>query len=1058
MGDQVVGKVDATSLSSGPEVPDPPEDGGGGTHEEKSESPNGVNAGHNGNGEDGNMEVAKEGGNECSQEGRDDNGLDHGSDKSAACHSSEAEGSARRDANKVAPFEQRSEDGPPPPCCKNVGVSGPSSEIDLHSNTSVPKTNEIDERPCLWEAKRDGEWFKAIEARDCLSLMNILKAQKDNAARLSLCFETGEQGRMALHVASMQGCFRLAKQAIDLVMKKHPCPEDRSKGYVISRKHFSGSYIPCSLSQVAGEYIDAEDGRSGLTAFDMANDIIGNTSISQYILYVMMPPTLKKEYPGMYEAYEGTEWHYALAGGNCEMLKELLNWNSRYVLETCDGLSVLDVGILQDDKVLVEQVTGLFGGPTNPKISWHEESYFPSELCWKQIAVKYKYDIDLRITRYPWTKSKMELVSSVYSALELAEKNGSTEEIKRLLRNVEQHCQEGPPPILRSGVPNDVILGPADSYFSDELELVMSRWWRPLEWDDEFLADVDYNFEDRESLRFSILRFHYAFKHPAHRFVNELLYLVIHSDICSGIIRVCDGRGRTPFHVMVDYYNPSDFSFDALHSFTRSISYDFFIYGGDSRGRSPMLRAITKQFLENEKMTSRDLVRFCESYEYEKTRYRALTPQHGSNISGNRKWKYGTSYAEIPPIHLLFITAFFMEDVDILRFILNHQQQNAKKPNFEAFLGGSHVRSFDGDGRGETVEVRSFLIAAASGNQTLLRECLKSKCDCMVEDEQGRTALHYAVDANMFKFLAPPTSFYCSIEYPSKVKEQWLEKRKTAGLVLSNGNSNGGQDSNQNLQSNASVGRRACILMLLQAGVDLSQADKKGDIPDPGNSSDASFQSWWYDTLVKDAEDKKNSFNQAGNALSVVGTLVAATSYIGPLQPPLSYHDGYVDTTKSLVKVFMWTNTLAFYLAVASVMFAVVPSLPMPQEGVLDELRRARHTVSSSLFLLLASIGCILASFAAATAVVVNHDDYYGARDLLLSPSVIGWFFCAIAMLSFFIRVMRLVFYRNSAIRQIYQFSFSALVKKWGRAVYEAVFEAFTGMLGYMGDMYRRFF
>ncbi|KAG0562742.1 hypothetical protein KC19_9G168100 [Ceratodon purpureus] len=678
MGDQVVGKVDATSLSSGPEVPDPPEDGGGGTHEEKSESPNGVNAGHNGNGEDGNMEVAKEGGNECSQEGRDDNGLDHGSDKSAACHSSEAEGSARRDANKVAPFEQRSEDGPPPPCCKNVGVSGPSSEIDLHSNTSVPKTNEIDERPCLWEAKRDGEWFKAIEARDCLSLMNILKAQKDNAARLSLCFETGEQGRMALHVASMQGCFRLAKQAIDLVMKKHPCPEDRSKGYVISRKHFSGSYIPCSLSQVAGEYIDAEDGRSGLTAFDMANDIIGNTSISQYILYVMMPPTLKKEYPGMYEAYEGTEWHYALAGGNCEMLKELLNWNSRYVLETCDGLSVLDVGILQDDKVLVEQVTGLFGGPTNPKISWHEESYFPSELCWKQIAVKYKYDIDLRITRYPWTKSKMELVSSVYSALELAEKNGSTEEIKRLLRNVEQHCQEGPPPILRSGVPNDVILGPADSYFSDELELVMSRWWRPLEWDDEFLADVDYNFEDRESLRFSILRFHYAFKHPAHRFVNELLYLVIHSDICSGIIRVCDGRGRTPFHVMVDYYNPSDFSFDALHSFTRSISYDFFIYGGDSRGRSPMLRAITKQFLENEKMTSRDLVRFCESYEYEKTRYRALTPQHGSNISGNRKWKYGTSYAEIPPIHLLFITAFFMEDVDILRFILNHQQQNAK--------------------------------------------------------------------------------------------------------------------------------------------------------------------------------------------------------------------------------------------------------------------------------------------------------------------------------------------------------------------------------------------
>lgn len=131
----------------------------------------------------------------------------------------------------------------------------------------------------------------------------------------------------------------------------------------------------------------------------------------------------------------------------------------------------------------------------------------------------------------------------------------------------------------------------------------------------------------------------------------------------------------------------------------------------------------------------------------------------------------------------------------------------------------------------------------------------------------------------------------------------------------------------------------------------------------------------------------------------------------------------------------MWSNTLAFYLAVASVMFAVVPSLPMPQEGVIDELRRARHTVSTSLFLLLASIGCILVSFAAATAVVVDNEHYYVASDFLLTPSVIGWFFCLIAMVSFFIRVMRLVFYRNSVMRQIYKFSFSAFLKMEGRAL-----------------------
>jgi hypothetical protein len=133
------------------------------------------------------------------------------------------------------------------------------------------------------------------------------------------------------------------------------------------------------------------------------------------------------------------------------------------------------------------------------------------------------------------------------------------------------------------------------------------------------------------------------------------------------------------------------------------------------------------------------------------------------------------------------------------------------------------------------------------------------------------------------------------------------------------------------------------------------------------------------------------------------------------------------------------SNTLAFYLAVASVMFAVVPSLPMPQEGVLEELSRAQHIVSSSLFLLLTSIGCTLVSFAAASAVVVEGDHYYGASDLLLKPSIIGWFCCLIAMASFCIRVMRLVFYRNSVVRRIYKFDFGAFCKKTGNAFYKKI-------------------
>jgi hypothetical protein len=141
----------------------------------------------------------------------------------------------------------------------------------------------------------------------------------------------------------------------------------------------------------------------------------------------------------------------------------------------------------------------------------------------------------------------------------------------------------------------------------------------------------------------------------------------------------------------------------------------------------------------------------------------------------------------------------------------------------------------------------------------------------MIEDREGRTTLHYAVDTNMFKFFSLPLSFYCSIEDRRKVEEQWMKKHKNE--ILSNANLNARQDQNQNLRPNSFVGTRACVLMLLQVGVELSQEDKKGNIPDAGTCSDEDFQRWWYDIVDKVILEKKQSFNEAGNALSAVGTL-----------------------------------------------------------------------------------------------------------------------------------------------------------------------------------------
>lgn len=43
------------------------------------------------------------------------------------------------------------------------------------------------------------------------------KGEGDNALQTLLCRKEGEHGRAVLHVATMQSCFRLVKQMIDLI-------------------------------------------------------------------------------------------------------------------------------------------------------------------------------------------------------------------------------------------------------------------------------------------------------------------------------------------------------------------------------------------------------------------------------------------------------------------------------------------------------------------------------------------------------------------------------------------------------------------------------------------------------------------------------------------------------------------------------------------------------------------------------------------------------------------------------------------------------------------------
>ena len=178
-------------------------------------------------------------------------------------------------------------------------------------------------------------------------------------------------------------------------------------------------------------------------------------------------------------------------------------------------------------------------------------------------------------------------------------------------------------------------------------------------------------------------------------------------------------------------------------------------------------------------------------------------------------------------------------------------------------------------------------------------------------------------------------------------------------------------------------GKKMCATLLLQAGVDIwpsgnflkaakvysleEDSTRDGEdfhvtntfthiptMPDPGNDASDDARIWWFELVAKETLEAKNNFNAAGNATAVVAALVATASFIGPLTPPLGYGSDAssswtldrVQMANLPVRVFMASNSLSFYMAIASIMLAIMPSLPMPQEGLREELRRGERTVA----------------------------------------------------------------------------------------------------------------
>jgi hypothetical protein len=224
--------------------------------------------------------------------------------------------------------------------------------------------------------------------------------------------------------------------------------------------------------------------------------------------------------------------------------------------------------------------------------------------------------------------------------------------------------------------------------------------------------------------------------------------------------------------------------------------------------------------------------------------------------------------------------------------------------------------------------------------------------------------------------------------------------------------------------------KQICVNLLLQAGADILSTDEYGRIADPGAEAPDEARIWWYELVAKEIPNIKNDLNAAGTGTAVVATLVATASFVGPLQPPLNYGamssgtatvDVGVQVTELLIKVFLVSNSLSFYLAITSIMLAIMPSLPIPKEGFVfgpcDDIKRSRRTISIAIGMLLASIISLLISFAASSLVVtlLQH------RSLMAYSTSIGGLICCIGIFFFFLRFLRLIYPRNTFIKKLYQ-------------------------------------
>ncbi|CAM6099699.1 unnamed protein product [Calypogeia fissa] len=262
-------------------------------------------------------------------------------------------------------------------------------------------------------------------------------------------------------------------------------------------------------------------------------------------------------------------------------------------------------------------------------------------------------------------------------------------------------------------------------------------------------------------------------------------------------------------------------------------------------------------------------------------------------------------------------------------------------------------------------------LVAASGSLEKLKVFLKDRrCTATIKDFEGNTPLHHALNMIDFGFqphLVDPVDWS---DFQSFYEARDPEEESLDGEAIKD--------------------REGCIAELFGAGCGIFQENHQKKVPYPGGklTSNEEFKSWWSEKQSKDLGKTQKQCINAANAIAVTAALVATTSYVGPLQPPLSYGIDGIHEENVWVVTFMVCDTISFYLAIAAITLSLIPSLPMPQQAIKEKPYTAQDMVTLALTLLFPSIVFVFVAFASSSIAVVSVSVTTSASGKLVSQVI----------------------------------------------------------------------